>query len=65
MFNIAFIIYCSGRSRLTEIRESLEKEEETEKLDEIDQSSDMGPIKKQPIKKLSPTSDSHDSSFSW
>ena len=55
MLDTAFIIYCSGRSRLTEIRQSLEKEEDTGELDE----SNMPPNKKV----INPTSDSHDSNF--
>ena len=56
MLDTAFVIFCSGRSHLTEIRQSLEKEEEnTEELDE----SNMPPNKKV----INPSSDSHDSNF--
>ena len=55
MLDIAFIIYCSGRSRLTKIRQSLEKEEDTEELDKLNMPSNK--------KIINPTSDSHDSNF--
>ena len=55
MLDIAFIIYCSSKSRLTKIRQSLEKEEDTEELDELN----MPPNKKE----IKPSADSHDSNF--
>ena len=55
MLDIAFIIYCSSRSRLTKIRQSLEKEEDTEELNELN----MPPNKKE----IKPSADSHDSNF--
>ena len=48
---------------LNETKLALYKHLVTEKFNETDQFPDMGPIKKQPFKQLSPSADSHDSNF--